>query len=76
MILLELHGSGTHQLFINSLIVVLIITFLSLVIWTVKDVFSNKSLTEVTKLLWTIIIISTPFLGILGYWLLGRTKRY
>jgi hypothetical protein len=42
-------------------------------IWAIANAWSSP-LTVVAKLLWTLLIIIFPVLGLILYWLLGATR--
>ncbi|WP_171037815.1 PLD nuclease N-terminal domain-containing protein [Dyadobacter luticola] len=71
-ILTSLFGLGDQELFLISIAIL----FYSVVIWTVVDLFSNKDLPAIPKLLWLIVILFFPFLGTLIYLYYGRSAKH
>ncbi|TLV02886.1 PLD nuclease N-terminal domain-containing protein [Dyadobacter luticola] len=71
-ILTTLFGLGNQELLLISIAIL----FYSVVIWTVVDLFSNKDLPAIPKLLWLIVILFFPFLGTLIYLYYGRSAKH
>ncbi|WP_374756441.1 PLDc N-terminal domain-containing protein [Dyadobacter flavalbus] len=68
----SLFGLGNQELFLISILIL----FYSVVIWTIVDLFSNKDLAALPKLLWLIVILFFPFLGTLIYLYYGRSAQH
>jgi hypothetical protein len=55
------------NLLINSLHLILIIYFILVCAFIIPKIFKNAVLSKSDKLLWTLLVLCFPFLGILAY---------
>ena len=55
--------------------VVLSILWLTAIIITIRDIFQRDDLEQNTRLLWTILIIVAPVLGLIIYYVFGDQRR-
>lgn len=53
----------------------LIILWLAAIIYTIREVFQRKDIEQNTRLLWTILIVVAPVLGLIIYYLFGHEKK-
>ncbi|SFV34944.1 PLDc N-terminal domain-containing protein [Thermoflavifilum thermophilum] len=57
-------------------LIVLFCLFLLLIwIWTLVDILRSRFDSDTTKLIWVIVIILLPVLGMILYWIVGREQR-
>ncbi|MBX6379411.1 phospholipase D-like protein [Thermoflavifilum aggregans] len=57
-------------------LIVLFCLFLLLIwIWTLVDILRSRFDSDTTKLIWVIVIIFLPVLGVILYWIVGREQR-
>ncbi len=55
------------DLLINSLPLILIIYFILVCAFIIPKIFKNVGLSKSDKLLWTLLVLCFPFLGVLAY---------
>jgi hypothetical protein len=55
--------------------ILLTILWLVAIIFTIRNIFERDDLEQNTKLLWTILIVVAPVLGLIIYYLVGDRKR-
>jgi hypothetical protein len=51
------------------------ILWLVAIIYTIKNIFERDDLEENTKLLWTILIVVAPVLGLIIYYVVGDRRK-
>ena len=56
-------------------LILLSILWIAAIIYTVKGIFERKDMEQNTQLLWTILIVVAPVLGLVIYYLLGVERR-
>ena len=56
-------------------LILLSILWIAAIIYTVKGIFERKDIEQNTQLLWTILIVVAPVLGLVIYYLLGVEGR-
>ena len=56
-------------------ILLLCILWIAALIYTVKNIFEREDMEMNTKLLWTILIVVAPVLGVIIYYVLGDQRR-
>lgn len=56
-------------------LILLSILWIAAIIYTVKGIFERKDIEQNTQLLWTILIVVAPVLGLVIYYLLGVERR-
>jgi len=44
-------------------------------VWMLIDAFTNRSLDDVAKIVWVLVIFFLPFLGALAYFFMGRGSK-
>lgn len=49
--------------------------WLAAIIFTIKNIFDRDDIEQNTKLLWTILIVVAPFLGLIIYYVVGDQRR-
>ena len=60
----------------NSMPILLLgILWLAAIIYTVKNIFERDDMEMNTKLLWTILIVVAPVLGMIIYYVLGEQRK-
>ena len=57
------------------LILLLTILWLAAIIYTIKGIFERKDMEQNTQLLWTILIVVAPVLGLIIYYVFGDNRR-
>jgi len=55
--------------------ILLVILWLAAIIYTIKNIFDRDDLEENTKLLWTILIVVAPVLGLIIYYVVGDQRK-
>lgn len=53
----------------------LFIVWLTAIVYTIKSIFERKDLEQNTQLLWTILIVVAPVLGLIIYYVFGEGRR-
>jgi len=48
--------------------------WLAAIVLTIKRIFERADLEQNTKLLWTILLVVAPFLGLIIYYLIGEKR--
>lgn len=56
-------------------IVLIGILWLLAIVFTIKNIFERDDIEQNTKLLWTILIVIAPVLGLCIYYLVGVERR-
>lgn len=56
-------------------IILFTILWLAAIIYTIKGIFERKDMERNTQLLWTILIIVAPVIGLIIYYLFGDDRR-
>ena len=56
-------------------LILLSILWIATILYTVKGIFERKDIEQNTQLLWTILIVVAPVLGLVIYYLLGVERR-
>lgn len=56
-------------------LILLSILWIAAILYTVKGIFERKDIEQNTQLLWTILIVVAPVLGLVIYYLLGVERR-
>lgn len=56
-------------------VIVIGILWLAAILYTIKDIFERTDLERNTQLLWTILIVVAPFIGLAIYYVLGDGRR-
>jgi hypothetical protein len=57
------------------LFIILSILWLAAIIFTIKAIFERDDLDQNTRLLWTILIVVAPVLGLIIYYVFGDNRR-
>jgi uncharacterized membrane protein len=53
----------------------LLFLWLATIIYTIKTIFERNDMEQNTKLLWTILIVVAPVLGLIIYYVVGDPRR-
>jgi hypothetical protein len=56
-------------------VIIIGILWLAAILYTIKDVFERTDMDRNTQLLWAILIVVAPFLGMAIYYVFGDGKR-
>ena len=56
-------------------IVLITILWLAAIIYTIKGILERKDMEQNTRLLWTILIVVAPVLGLVIYYIFGEDIR-
>lgn len=54
---------------------ILIILWLAAIIYTIREIFQRKDMEQNTRLLWTILIVVAPVLGLIFYYVFGNENK-
>jgi hypothetical protein len=57
------------------LFIVLSILWLAVIVFTIKAIFEREDMEQNTRLLWTILIVVAPFIGLIIYYVFGDNRR-
>lgn len=55
--------------------IILVVLWLAAVLYTIRDIFERTDLERNTQLLWTILVLIAPFLGMVIYYVAEDEKR-
>ncbi len=55
--------------------ILITILWLVAIIYTIKGIFERKDMEQNTQLLWTILIVVAPVLGLVIYYVFGEGRR-
>lgn len=55
--------------------ILITILWLVAIIYTIKGIFERKDMEQNTQLLWTILIVVAPVLGLVIYYVFGEDRR-
>ena len=55
-------------------VILLTLLWLAAIVYTIKGIFERKDMELNTQLLWTILIVVAPVLGLIIYYVFGNTR--
>jgi hypothetical protein len=55
--------------------ILITILWLAAIIYTIKGIFERRDMEQNTQLLWTILIVVAPVLGLVIYYVFGEGRR-
>jgi hypothetical protein len=56
-------------------VILVLILWLLLILYTIKNIFEREDLEQNTRLLWTILIVVAPVLGLIIYYVFGDNNN-
>lgn len=56
-------------------ILLLTIVWIAAIIYTIKGIFERNDMEQNTQLLWTILIVVAPILGLIIYYVFGDQRK-
>jgi hypothetical protein len=62
------------DLLLSSLPLVLILFYICICVFIIPKIFKNPTLTSSNKYLWSIIVLGMPFIGLIAYFMINKSK--